>query len=728
MRARMWLGLTSSSSLATVRCVIVSLRIARKFSRFILTLCLARLSIKGIEIKKRCEEASSSRFDFCRTATAETTNVFVSLTVVLLLWVVLRNVDTLRLCLLIDFPPRKSVSEWMMWFGRTARKEDRERDPKRKKRREGERERPTEEHFSPYFGTLVDGWRLSDSDVQLPCSVIIYTNKHCVYESNSPSGEIMSSDESNQHRSDESHSDDPLKEKKVCFICGSHTIFIINIHEPRSGPNMIDVISEKFKMRPLNDDKFLCYSCNNWLINWYSMQNKYDRHNETDSSSAASTAREIATASGGRSGGNISSSSGNSSDRRSDETAAGNRRRKCMKRTDENDGANATTIIARNYLSEDMPNDTHDTVSGETMGAVAATAAANSDDNDGILFTAAIQAVRTKLQKYLYCPNKRKRDDGNEDERHMPLGAFNRHRPRIDYEDRSSKVVCRRRETAPDAENRQQEPAQLLRRYKGCELCKRPVQRSSYHQRGPANSHQVRRSKSIRLCRKCKLSMHMHICSRLACLRPNRSHTKCPRKVQAEHKNRSGGNAIEDNDILNGSNIVSKLKLLGTTIYYETEECFHRKQQQIADEHNDSGGDIEGDSVNLISSTNEIDMDVAAPKPSRLAAAAAVTRAQPATNERSTNDPNEIVLTFNTVVTEVFPMRLLSDADIDYPGTQRTPSAPSTNGRSNSFHEIIKNIPKSLTITLAWFYASACDDFDSFGAIIVFFFFNYKLA
>lgn len=27
-------------------------------------------------------------------------------------------------------------------------------------------------------------------------------------------------------------------------------------------------------MQPLNEDKFLCYSCNNWLINWYSVQNK----------------------------------------------------------------------------------------------------------------------------------------------------------------------------------------------------------------------------------------------------------------------------------------------------------------------------------------------------------------------------------------------------------------------------------------------------------------------
>lgn len=76
------------------------------------------------------------------------------------------------------------------------------------------------------------------------------------------------------------------QEKKVCFICGSHTTQFINIYERRCGPNMIDVISQKFKMRPLNDDKFLCYSCNNWLINWYSMQKKRKKNNDSSNEDA----------------------------------------------------------------------------------------------------------------------------------------------------------------------------------------------------------------------------------------------------------------------------------------------------------------------------------------------------------------------------------------------------------------------------------------------------------
>lgn len=87
------------------------------------------------------------------------------------------------------------------------------------------------------------------------------------------------------------------QENHVCFICGSYTRLIINIHEPRCGPNMIDVISEKFKMRPLSDDKFLCYNCNNWLINWYTMQKKNDdsSHEDTQQTTSSTMSAAITT-------------------------------------------------------------------------------------------------------------------------------------------------------------------------------------------------------------------------------------------------------------------------------------------------------------------------------------------------------------------------------------------------------------------------------------------------
>ncbi|XP_011193783.2 protein phyllopod [Zeugodacus cucurbitae] len=60
--------------------------------------------------------------------------------------------------------------------------------------------------------------------------------------------------------------------KRTCLICGCHTNQTINIYEPRSGPNIVELIQAKFKFQPLNEDKYLCFSCNNWLINWHSLQ------------------------------------------------------------------------------------------------------------------------------------------------------------------------------------------------------------------------------------------------------------------------------------------------------------------------------------------------------------------------------------------------------------------------------------------------------------------------
>lgn len=105
----------------------------------------------------------------------------------------------------------------------------------------------------------------------------------------------MSSDKCKKYPAEDAQCEESMsentdgREKNVCFICGSYTRLTINIHEPRCGPNMIDVISEKFKMRPLHDDKFLCYNCNNWLINWYTMQKRSDDSSHEDTHQTTSS-------------------------------------------------------------------------------------------------------------------------------------------------------------------------------------------------------------------------------------------------------------------------------------------------------------------------------------------------------------------------------------------------------------------------------------------------------
>lgn len=67
----------------------------------------------------------------------------------------------------------------------------------------------------------------------------------------------------------------PAKKTNVCLICGIYTNLSLNIFEPRNGPNIREVIYQKYNFkaeRADNEDKFICYSCNNWLINWYSLQ------------------------------------------------------------------------------------------------------------------------------------------------------------------------------------------------------------------------------------------------------------------------------------------------------------------------------------------------------------------------------------------------------------------------------------------------------------------------
>lgn len=75
--------------------------------------------------------------------------------------------------------------------------------------------------------------------------------------------------------------------KRTCLICGCQTNQTINIYEPRSGPNIVQLIQAKFKFQPLNEDKFLCFSCNNWLINWHSLQavNSNDAESQSRSQS-----------------------------------------------------------------------------------------------------------------------------------------------------------------------------------------------------------------------------------------------------------------------------------------------------------------------------------------------------------------------------------------------------------------------------------------------------------
>lgn len=81
----------------------------------------------------------------------------------------------------------------------------------------------------------------------------------------------------------------------VCLICGIYTNLSINIFEPRSGPDIREVIYQKYNFkaeRNDNEDKYICYSCNNWLINWYSLQCLSESRNYEPSPSSSRSQSE----------------------------------------------------------------------------------------------------------------------------------------------------------------------------------------------------------------------------------------------------------------------------------------------------------------------------------------------------------------------------------------------------------------------------------------------------
>lgn len=121
----------------------------------------------------------------------------------------------------------------------------------------------------------------------------------------------------------------------------------------------------------------------------------------------------------------------------------------------------------------------------------------------------------------------------------------------------------------------------------------------------------------------------------------------------------------------NRINIFEKLQQLGTSIYYET-ECKGNKRGR--NQH----------MISIPHPFNPHEMDTNTYK-------------RPMnTWTRPTNESNEILMTFNTVVTEVFPIEQLNSYH-----HQEIDQRHATTEQTLNIQEILRNVPKSLTITIA---------------------------
>ncbi|XP_055318467.1 uncharacterized protein LOC129576788 [Sitodiplosis mosellana] len=367
------------------------------------------------------------------------------------------------------------------------------------------------------------------------------------------------------------------REKKVCFICGGRTTLIINIHEPRCGPNMIDVISEKFKMRPLNDDKFLCYSCNNWLINWYTVQKKSDdsSHEDAQEQTTSSTMSAAITA---------------NAHGKQTATKTSDDHRHC---TDANE-----LIIVSDDDEENVE---------------------NVDVNN------VIQTLRDRLKKYLYYPNKQKCND---------LSELNAH-------PQAATII--ELNGTPDM-------------HRNCERCGKLIRKHSNRMH----------SRQRTLCRTCRFSMRSNgkLSARLKI--PTYHLTRSQYRRQKTHMSQPLSTLKRSESFGNRINIFKKLQQLGTSIYYENNGC-RGKRHELSQHMTSIPHEMD------ISEHNTIQPNMAWKRP---------------------NESNEILMTFNTVVTEVFPIDQLYNYDRP---TDQMPNAP------NDFNiqDILRNVPKSLTITIA---------------------------
>lgn len=452
----------------------------------------------------------------------------------------------------------------------------------------------------------------------------------------------MSSDQRPSTSSEADSSEDQMesgnnKEKKVCFICGSHTIFIVNIHEPRSGPNMIDVISAKFKMRPLNDDKFLCYSCNNWLINWYTVQRCAEHQCDSDASTATTT---LARSSGNNTaGGDNESKNSNKIDHQyyvhHTTVQCHKKRRKICTNNDiisiSKENVNLTKqsdkCFTRDTVKTLQNNKRKNNANCLTFDNSSSSSSSRSRGNDDFIFTTAVQSVRSTLHKYLYYPNKRRHVKNHLSSSFpsstLPLPLS---RPTI--------PLTVKHKTESNNENN----------YK-------------------INNFHLKCRKHNTFCHRCLRSSKFYRQQIL-----NNCRANYDRQTYDSESIVTSSDSIYDNKcvehILKESNIVKKLQSLGTTIYCEQ----INKMQFYDDNLVDSSTDLSNRNAIDIKSSNNM----------------------PFTMTKQLNETNEILLTFNTVVTEVFPIDCIK-VNVENHSNENC---------TENVCEIIKNVPKSLTITL----------------------------
>lgn len=264
-----------------------------------------------------------------------------------------------------------------------------------------------------------------------------------------------------------------------------------------------------------------------------------------------------------------------------------------------------------------------------------------SDDEDvadeNIDVNNIVQTLRNRLKKYLYYPNRQK--SASQDD-WLPMHP--------------DAALVELNGTVDDERN--------------CENC------------GKLFRRRLNRHKQRLFCRSCRFLMRRYgnsttVSYRLHRNRKTVAHMKAP--FNEKHQSRVPTTNHH-------SNIFKKLQQLGTSIYYENE--YHHVGQQQQQQTQQKRYQLHR---HMTSIPHEIDMKTQ----------------KNGTNtwQQRQNGSNEILMTFNTVVTEVFPINELYNNYYGRSNGDQISNESDANNAPNhlNIQEILKNVPKSLTITIA---------------------------
>lgn len=277
----------------------------------------------------------------------------------------------------------------------------------------------------------------------------------------------------------------------------------------------------------------------------------------------------------------------------------------------------------------------------------------DDDDQENIDVNNIIATMRNRLKKYIY----RRHQPSCDDHSDFVIVAADTQIVTYDRTSQVNELIC--------SQQMVDVPKRIL-----CGHC---------HRRTVRQSNKSHRSSIRRFCRTCRFIM------RREQIKSKSRQREAMKPIQNDRRNENGSEAMtksttKTTTTIHPTDIVEKLNRLGTSIYYENDCKYCTGHSRTT---------TTTTTTNVISNAHEIDT-IYESKAEMMGV-----------NRFSASESNEILITFDTVVTEVFPIESLHDSinGLHAPSECRNDMSKPNNAEM-AIQDILKNVPKSLTITI----------------------------